>query len=159
VEEGLTACSSVNLFHDDNKEGTDGKGASEKKHEIEGKNKLNDTMLGFQNVILPSAEGCHPNITIGAQSKKLDRFNAVNPLMLSSQYCTMLLLMVMSIIWIHQASERNYQCTMLKMMMMEPATILLRLVERTYHISRMHLKTVSTMHLLMTIIKVKFICY
>jgi hypothetical protein len=38
-----------------------------RKHEIEGKNKLDDTMLGFQNVILPTAEGCHPNITIGAQ--------------------------------------------------------------------------------------------
>ena len=37
-------------------------------------------MLGFQHTILPTADGCHPHITMSARSNKIDRFNAINPL-------------------------------------------------------------------------------
>ena len=55
-----------------------------RKHEQAGKQKIDDTMLGFQDIILPAAGGCHPNITIGTQSNKIDRFNAIKPLRLDT---------------------------------------------------------------------------
>jgi len=57
-------------------------GILKRQHEKERKQRLDDTMLGFQSNILPSADGCHPNITIGTHSNKIDRFNALNPLQL-----------------------------------------------------------------------------
>ena len=51
-----------------------------KKHESDKKTKIDDTMLSFTSSILPAAEGCHPNITIGPRSNKMDRFNSYNPL-------------------------------------------------------------------------------
>jgi hypothetical protein len=38
-------------------------------------------MLGFQHTILPTADGCHPHITMSARSNKIDRFNTINPLL------------------------------------------------------------------------------
>jgi hypothetical protein len=44
--------------------------------------KINETMLGFSKDILPTADGCHPSITIGTQSnmillkKKYDSFKS-----------------------------------------------------------------------------------
>ena len=55
-----------------------------RKHEKEGKQRIDDTMLGFQADILPAANGCHPNITIGPRSNKIDRFNGYNPLQLEN---------------------------------------------------------------------------
>jgi hypothetical protein len=43
-------------------------------------------MLGFQHTILPTADGCHPHITMSARSNKIDRFNTINPL-LSDDEC------------------------------------------------------------------------
>ena len=51
-----------------------------KKHASDNKTKIDDTMLSFTSSILPAAEGCHPNITIGPRSNKMDRFNSYNPL-------------------------------------------------------------------------------
>ncbi len=41
-----------------------------KKHESDKKTKIDYTMLSFTSSILPAAEGCHPNITIGPRSNK-----------------------------------------------------------------------------------------
>ena len=51
-----------------------------RKHAKENKAKIDDTMLAFSTSILPAAEGCHPSITIGPRSNKMDRFNGYNPL-------------------------------------------------------------------------------
>ena len=51
-----------------------------RKHAKDNKAKIDDTMLSFTSSILPAAEGCHPNITIGPRSNKMDRFNSYNPL-------------------------------------------------------------------------------
>ena len=55
-----------------------------RKHDQAGKQKIDDTMLGFQSIILPGADGCHPNISVGTQSNKIDRFNSINPLRLDT---------------------------------------------------------------------------
>ena len=55
-----------------------------RKHALLGKQKLDDTMLGFQAHILPAADGCHPSITLGTQSNKINKFNAYNPLKMLS---------------------------------------------------------------------------
>jgi hypothetical protein len=52
-----------------------------RKYEADNKTKLDDTMLGFQHTILPTADGCHPHITMSARSNKIDRFNSINPLL------------------------------------------------------------------------------
>jgi len=44
------------------------------------KEQKTDTMLAFSNNILPPADGCHPSITIGGQSNKIQRFDSLNPL-------------------------------------------------------------------------------
>ena len=54
-----------------------------RKHDQAGKQKIDDTMLGFQSIILPGADGCHPNISVGTQSNKIDRFNSINPTRMS----------------------------------------------------------------------------
>ena len=48
--------------------------ALKRKH---GKQRIDDTMLAFTDIILPAADGCHPSITIGATSniKQFDSFN------------------------------------------------------------------------------------
>ena len=52
-----------------------------RKYEADNKTKIDDTMLGFQHTILPTADGCHPHITMSARSNKIDRFNSINPLL------------------------------------------------------------------------------
>ena len=64
----------------DKKEQTD-KDALKRKYAEDNKTKLDDTMLGFQHTILPTADGCHPHITMSARSNKIDRFNTINPLL------------------------------------------------------------------------------
>ena len=51
-----------------------------RQHEKDKKQRLEDTMLGFTDSILPTADGCHPSITIGTQSQKIRRFDTHNPL-------------------------------------------------------------------------------
>ena len=44
------------------------------------KEQKTDTMLAFSNNILPLVDGCHPSITIGGQSNKIQRYDSLNPL-------------------------------------------------------------------------------
>ena len=51
-----------------------------RKHDKERKQRKDDTMLAFSKDILPYADGCHPSISIGSQSSKLQKFDSLNPL-------------------------------------------------------------------------------
>ena len=53
---------------------------TKRKHGKERKQRKDDTMLAFSKDILPYADGCHPSISIGSQSSKLQKFDSLNPL-------------------------------------------------------------------------------
>jgi hypothetical protein len=55
-------------------------GATKRKHEMNKKKRVDNTMVAFSNNILPAAEGCHPSITIGTNSSKLMKYDSLNAL-------------------------------------------------------------------------------
>jgi hypothetical protein len=62
------------------KENQSNRQATIRQQEKDKKKKIENTMLAFSSSILPAADGCHPDITIGTKSNKLMKFDSFKAL-------------------------------------------------------------------------------